>query len=242
MITHTTPHYSIYFGSAHDNLYLNDQTRKIISNNVFELPRFQYIKQLLNISHLVFLHQTHSIDGLIITNHSSLLKENIPIKGDYIITNLSHVGIGIFTADCLPLVIYDKINHTTAIVHAGWKGAVAGIVPEVINQLRKNFNTSINDLTFFFGPSAHVCCYEVKHDFIKQIAQYSFFEQTLQTVNNTLFFNLPLFVQLQLKELGTNQDTCIMTYSTCTICSPDYFSYRRQSHAAGRQASIITLS
>lgn len=241
MIFHDTPRYTIYFGNADDALYLDTQTREIMSNNPFVIPVFKKIGQTTSLSQFVFLHQTHSTHGFIFDNQNSLPEKNLTLEGDFIVTNLLHTAIGIFTADCLPLVVYDSAHHVAAIAHVGWKGALAGIVPTMISSLQKRFQTIPGDLAFFFGPSAQPCCYEVKDDFITILKGYPFWAKTILHRDNRFFFNMPLFIQLQLKELGILPQACDMTYNHCTICNHQYFSYRRQQHYAGRHVTFIAL-
>lgn len=241
MIFHETSRYSMYFGNAHDNLYLDAQTRESIAANPFAIPIFQLLQKKISLSDIVFLHQTHGTDGLIIRAKNDIPANNLMIEGDYIITNLLRVGIGVFTADCLPVICYDNKHHVAAIAHAGWKGAIAGIIPTMIQALQQQFQTDLNDLVFFFGPSAQQCCYEVKQDFIALLNSYFFGYKTIHSTHNRLFFNLSLFVQLQLQHLGVSVHACHMVYNKCTICNPEYFSYRRQQEHAGRQATLIAL-
>jgi polyphenol oxidase len=241
MTFHETSRYILYFGSAHDNLSLDAQTREQIATNPFTIPPFQLLQKKMSLSDIVFLHQTHGTDGLIMQAKNDIPANNLMIEGDYIITNLSRVGIGIFTADCLPVICYDNKHHIAAIAHAGWKGALAGIIPTIVQSLQQQFKADLGDLTFFFGPSAQQCCYEVKQDFITLLNSYSFGYKTIHSTNNRLFFNLSLFVQLQLQHLGVPVHSCHMAYNTCTICNPHYFSYRRQQEHAGRQVTLIAL-
>ena len=78
---------------------------------------------------ILFLHQIHS-------NKFIFIKKNVmkkKIKGDALITSLKKVPLAILTADCVPILIFDKKKEMIAAIHSGWKGAYKGIIKRVIS-------------------------------------------------------------------------------------------------------------
>lgn len=65
------------------------------------------------------------------------------------------------TADCVPVLLHDPVRQVVAAIHAGWRGAVAGIVPKTVALLASRFGTVPKDVRMAIGPSAGACCYEV---------------------------------------------------------------------------------
>ncbi|MEK7313240.1 MAG: peptidoglycan editing factor PgeF, partial [Deltaproteobacteria bacterium] len=86
------------------------------------------------------------------------------VEADAIITNLKNVVIGILTADCVPVLIYDPIKRAAGVAHAGWKGAALGIASKTIKGMTDEFGSNPWDMLGAIGPSIGVCCYNVNPD------------------------------------------------------------------------------
>lgn len=235
MILHNDSSYKIYFGDAKDDCLKSDGQ-----------PNINYFERKLNdlkVDNLVFLKQVHSKQGICIDSPSSLKKKLILFEqeGDFIITNQRNVGIGVLTADCMPVIFYDSVHHVVAIAHVGWKGAVSGIIPAVINKLRDCFKTDSDQLTVYLGPSSKVCCYQVSDDFVRNLDNSPFSQDVLLKKDGSLYFDLPKLVQHQLSDLGVLKDEIKVDYNSCTICDLRFHSFRRSEQDAGRQATIVSL-
>lgn len=139
-----TAQFTIYFGDNQDNIY---KPQDCVPSNIplIEHRKFASISKKIDIKHLAFLNQVRANDGMIIKDHIPAFE----IDGDYLITAETHVGIGVLTADCLPIAIYDQKNHLAAMIHAGWQGTVARIAQKVIMQMQKKFGTDLNNLQIF---------------------------------------------------------------------------------------------
>ncbi len=126
---------------------------------------------------LILLNQIHSNKFFFFD------KKNINLKkrklGDALITKEKKVIIGILTADCVPILIYDKKLKVISAIHAGWKGANKGIVEKVIKYLLKNGSEPKN-LIAAIGPCINQKNYEVKKDFINKFLK--------QSKKNEIFF------------------------------------------------------
>lgn len=226
--------YTIYFGNSKDNI------SKQIDCVPQETPlkehnKFTPIIDHLAIQDLAFLNQTHSIDGMVIDQEIPAFDKD----GDYLITNKKNIGLGVMTADCLPIIFYDAKNHIAAAAHAGWRGTVAGVAGQTIKAMQQKYGTTLQDLHVFFGPSAKKCCYIVDEPFVKNIKEYAL-QVINRTSNGAITFDLPGLNAVQLQKAGIKKQ--INTdYNFCTICDHQFFSYRRQAEQAGRQMSIIAL-
>src|SRR3712207_9545829 len=86
--------------------------------------------------------------------------------GDALITNKRRIAIGVFTADCVPVLIYDKKNLVVAAIHSGWKGTLNCIVSKTIDTMINRYNSNIKDLEIYIGPHNMMCCYEVSEELI----------------------------------------------------------------------------
>lgn len=198
------------------------------------------MQEKLRLSHLVLLDQVHGISGKMITENNKDMQPKSQ-EGDFLITDVPHVGLGVLTADCVPIIFHDQRNNAVGMAHAGWRGAVQKIAAEVIYSMQKNYGTHSADLSIVFGPCAHVCCYQVQENFLSHIAPFPFGEQAIIERNGNLFFDQLFFNEQILLSLDVRKNAIATQHSVCTICNYNYFSYRRQGIHAGRQISVVSM-
>lgn len=226
---------TIYFGDARDNLH-QDYYLNLPNQPITELHPFTTIAKQLAFNDLVFLKQIHSTDGAHITQSIPSFKK----EGDYLFTQ-QPIALGVMTADCLPIVIYDQAHHAVAAVHAGWRGSVQQIVLNTIKSMNKNYTSQIPDLKIFFGPAVRVCCYQVSDDFYKNLEQFPYGHHALRREKDCSYFDVPLFNRLQLEDAGVLAEVIDESYLLCTMCNHRFFSHRRQGQKAGRQMTVAVL-
>lgn len=245
MIIHSAPDYRIYFGDAKDRMF-PDQYKNWNDFSLLSREPIVSLAERLSLRALFFLKQTHSSQGYFVCQ--SVLQQVPPFlkEGDFLVTQESRLGIGVMSADCLPVIVYDKKRHAVGIAHTGWRGAVAGVVPEMVNQLKLVYACDPKDITVFFGPSAKRCCYQVDSNFSEQLEAYPLHDQLLQKQGDSLFFDLPLLVEQQLTLLGVASQSIRKEYNACTICDTRFHSHRRGSslgsgNPVGRQMTVVAL-
>jgi len=242
MLIHKHHFFKIYFGDAKDKIYKKDYLDLPADKIIFELPQFAALKKVMQLENLVFLHQVHGSNGLVIDSLEQAKKiKCFTQEGDFLVANVKHVGIGVMTADCLPIVFFDKRNQVVAIAHAGWKSSVKQIVPKAIDQMQKTFCTKVEDLKVIFGPSAKSCCYKVSEDFIEHFEEFEFLDRVVQRRSDGIYFDLPMYNVLLLEELGVKKDAIQLKYNDCTVCNPLFFSHRRAGELSGRQMTVVSL-
>lgn len=253
MKLHTMPEFQLVFCDASDNLfpagyletpfYPLDLTRSPYEVLAQEISTSQTPAQESPLKSVVILKQTHSTHGFCVTVDNLVALTTAPRhEGDFLCTQLPGVGIGVLTADCLPMAIYDPINHAAAIIHAGWRGTVDGIGAQTLQRMRDSFGTRPEDVQVFFGPCVKPCCYQVSEDFVQHVARFSWADTVIERRENGLFFNLPLCNSLLLQEAGVNPVSISYTYNECTICNNAFCSYRRDAAVSCRQLALIVLS
>lgn len=244
MITKIDNNCSIFFGNA---------SMFPIGYKAPEFKNFcEDLRKKLGLDHLVIQNQLHGIDGWYINNRT-LLPNRISFQerdGDFLITNQPMVGIGVLTADCLPIIFYAPSIPVIAIAHAGWRGSVANICKTVIEQIKQHHPLlNLNDIQIYFGPSAGACCYEVKDDFLHNPLILNFAKSTFKH-NNIIhsrdgkkFFDNTLLNKIYLIECGIKPEHIHTEYNLCTICNRQFHSYRRSCDKpqAMRQSSIVWL-
>ena len=118
--------------------------KKNIKKNLNKISKFLNIKS----RYLKLMHQEHS-SRIIEINAKNITKKKF--YSDALITKLNKVGLGVLTADCVPILLYDKPNQIISCIHAGWKGAFKDIIKKTVIKIKK---TSIkkNDISAAVGP------------------------------------------------------------------------------------------
>ena len=122
-----------------------------------------------NKNKLVLLNQIHSN---VVHKVSKIPSKKL--KGDSLITNRKGIALGILTADCAPILIYDPVNSLISALHAGWKGAYKKIVSVTLEEFKLR-GSNFKDLIAVIGPCISSNNYEVKNDFFKKfsVTKYS---------------------------------------------------------------------
>ena len=116
---------------------------------------------------LMLMHQTHSNKVVEIKKNNYKTK----IKADAMVTRMKGIALGVVTADCVPVIIYDVKNQIIGCVHAGWKGAYLGIINNTIKKIKKM--NSNNLIYASVGPCISQKSYEVDIDFFKKFINLS---------------------------------------------------------------------
>lgn len=111
----------------------------------------------LNPNDLVLAGQVHGNNVKIV---KSVDKNTFIDNCDGLITNDKNLLLGIFTADCMPVLFSVGNGEIKAAVHAGWKGLYAGIIENTIGILKTNFCVNPKDIKIYIGPHIRSCCYE----------------------------------------------------------------------------------
>tara|TARA_B100000965_G_scaffold200998_1_gene167798 strand:+ start:26 stop:589 length:564 start_codon:yes stop_codon:yes gene_type:complete len=186
------------------------------------------------------MHQTHSNKVLIINKRNKDLKK---FKSDALITKLKGVALGVVTADCVPIILYDVKNQIIACIHAGWKGASSGIIENTFKKFKKI--NSKNKIFASIGPCIGKKSYEVDIDFYKKFIFKSKKNKKyfLKKNDNKKLFNLRKYVNDKLAKLNVKVDH--VNFDTFRQKSR-FFSYRRSQKLKekdyGRCISVISLN
>ncbi|OGT49487.1 MAG: hypothetical protein A3E82_04600 [Gammaproteobacteria bacterium RIFCSPHIGHO2_12_FULL_38_11] len=224
-----TKNISIYFGNQKDSLRQKD---------VYDFKKFSMLEKKLHAHNLFFLKQTHSVEVFLLKN---TVPDSFKIEGDAIITQAKNIGIGVITADCLPIILHDPINQAIGIIHAGWQGLATKVITATIQKMHAAFGTKALQLHAYFGPSAGVCCYEVQADFLTHFPTSVFEKNIIEIRNGQYYFNERLSGLIELLDNHVLADNINTENNTCTICTEGFCSARKQKENAGRQPSIALI-
>lgn len=182
----------------------------------------------LNSNNLAFARQVHGSEILTVD------KPGIYNDADGLITSTKNLTIGVLVADCAAVMIKDSNAGIIGVFHAGWRGAVAGIVPKGLSIMQslgaKNFDVWIS-------PCIGVNAFEVGQEVAKQFP--SEFVKSDGFVKPHV--DLRGYIVHQVKNFGVKADR-ISSDDRCTFEDHRFYSYRRQKDASGRMMAIMCLN
>lgn len=181
----------------------------------------------LNPINLAFLKQVHGIEVLEATK-SGLLGE-----ADGLVTNQSDLVLGILVADCAAVLIADPVQRVIGAFHAGWRGAVGGVLD---NGIRKMQNLGGKEFSAWISPCIGLSAFEVGDEVACQFPAK--FVHTREFTKPHI--DLKSFVIENLEKLGLKNDRIFIDYR-CTFEHTEFYSYRRQGKQSGRMLAAISM-
>jgi len=198
----------------------------------YGMENIEKLKGWFNLSKIGILNQIHS--DYIYTYDGEVH------HGDALISDKRNIGLGIFTADCVPVLLYDNVHSIIAAVHSGWKGTLLDICGKTVDKMEKEYGVNAKDITVYIGPHNKGCCYEIKEDVADQFRKSPIYGK-LSVVNNGKL-NLEKCIMNSLIEKGV-QESNINTLNICTYCNKEekLYSYRKNSDSEGRLFSFVVL-
>lgn len=168
--------------------------------------------------------------------HSNIVCQGFVGKqtGDALVTNQTNLALAIGAADCYPGLFYDEKNKVIGAAHCGWKGTLARIVKNTIEEMVK-LGAEKQQIKVAIGQGICADNYEVSDEVIQQFREQNFPE----TCWNNRYLDLLKANQFVAFESGILQDN-IWSMNRCTTES-DFFSYRRDHGKTGRMWAVIML-
>jgi len=162
-------------------------------------------------------------------------------QADGIITQTPDVVLMVFTADCVPVLLYDPVRYIAGAVHAGWRSTVSNITGIAVQKMEKEFGCSPGDIKAAIGPCISKCCYETDADVAEAVYRVlpGAADDCLQQHGDKYMVDLKQANYFLLKNAGLND---ILVSDECTSCRNDkYWSHRRTNGQRGSQAALITI-
>ena len=240
------------YGEFNINEYCGDEPANVAQNR-----KILAAKLGIADNHILLPHQVHGMEVRQIGEEFMTLPENIRkmvLEGvDAVMTDLSGFCIGVSTADCIPVLLYDEAHHAIAAIHAGWRGTVGRIVQKTIASMRASFQTNPAELKAVIGPGISLDNFEVGDEVYEEFVQGAFDMSTIaeQRPNSKKqgnleqplkwHINLPLCNVQLLEQAGVKAEN-ILQAGICTYDhSEEYFSARRLGTESGRIYTGIIL-
>ena len=224
------------YNSLNCGLGSNDSEKNILDNLSIVTKKIG-----INKNNLFLMNQTHSNKVVIIDESNKNIQR---VDADALITKNKNIAISVLTADCVPILIYEKKNNIVACVHAGWRGAINGIVENTLKQIIKiNKN---NDIYVAIGPCIGLKNYEVDKKFYNEFFRKDKTNEKFffLTKNDKFLFDLRKYINFKVTRFDVNyvENIELDTYEE----KEKFFSFRRSRKLGekdyGRCISTIGLS
>jgi polyphenol oxidase len=223
------------YSSLNCGLGSNDERKNVVNNLSIISKKIGVDK-----NELFTMNQTHSNKVVVINKDNKHTKR---VDADALITDIKDAAICVLTADCVPILIYEKINNIVACVHAGWNGAINGIIENTFNQIIKMNKDNIFYVAI--GPCIGLKNYEVgKELYDKFISENKINEKFFSPSKSSKFlFDLRMYVNFKISKFRIK---CVENIDLDTYEEKDkFFSFRRSRKLGekdyGRCISAIGL-
>lgn len=207
----------------------------------------------IDTNQIIMPHQTHGVESRIIGEEFATLPDGVKkmlLEGvDAVMTNIPGMCIGVSTADCIPVLLYDEEHHAAAAIHAGWRGTQARIVHKAVQEMRMAYQTDPTKLKAVIGPGISLDNFEVGDEVYADFEQAAFdmsaiaeehikrnpnADDPAKAFERKWHINLPLANIQMLTHNGVDEANIINT-GICTFDNADnYFSARRLGIESGR--------
>lgn len=229
-----------HHGEFNVNLYCGDEPGDIEKNR-------KALCQLLKIGsdRLVMPHQVHTTGiaqiGKTFFKLSDEVRRQVMEGIDALMTNMPDICIGVSTADCIPIILYDPEHHAAAVVHSGWRGTVANIAGVAVTSMQMAYHSRPEIMKAVIGPGISMQNFEVGDEVYEQFAVAGYPMEQITRRFEKWHIDLWHCCRLQLEDVGLKGDN-IQTSGICTYDHfDDYFSARRLGTDSGRILTGIVL-
>jgi hypothetical protein len=164
-------------------------------------------------------------------------------RADIVLSDDPSCAVVVQVADCVPLLMADRVTGAVAAVHAGWRGTLAAVGPAAVAALRDAFGTRPGDLVVAQGPSVGACCYQVGEELVEAFKAAGFAAALdrwfSRDADGILRLDLWIANRDQLVDAGVRPGA-IHQANLCTASHPELFpSYRRDGPGTGRIAAVV---
>ena len=239
------------FASFNMGLHVGDDAEAVVENR-------KRLAQVLGVdpNHLTCGEQVHGVGVTRVTKElvgkgAFSWADSIP-DSDAIHTNLVNIPLLLLVADCVPVLLYDAAHHAVAVIHAGWRGAIAHIVERTLDSMHEDYGTMANACYLYIGPSIGGDSFEVSEEIAQQFRQdlegiglsqgidlVKYIQRKEQTVA-TPHVDLKGYIATCMAQRGIPMDQ-ISVSGTDTMTEERCYSYRRDQGHTGRMAMFAVL-
>jgi YfiH family protein len=164
------------------------------------------------------------------------------VHADALITNEPVIAIGVETADCVPVLLFDPAKPAVGAVHAGWRSTVKKIVQKAVNRMCEEFGSDPGRMIAAIGPAIGPECYEVDEPVMGPVRDaFSFWKKVAKPRGNEHWsLDLVKANRVELMQIGLPEKN-IHVLGMCTSCRKDLFYSFRAEGRTGRMLSVIMI-
>ena len=168
-------------------------------------------------------------------------------EADVIVTADPMVAVGVRTADCAPVLLYDTVKNVVGAAHAGWRGTASGAAAAAVRAMQREFRSRPSDLIAAIGPCLGACCGEVGPEVVDAFRAGGAGRESIDAwftpgTGDRSFLDLERANRDQLAAAGMDPEA-IFVSGLCTKTHHDRLhSYRAERAAAGRLLGAIRLA
>ncbi|MCM3878763.1 MAG: peptidoglycan editing factor PgeF [Vicinamibacterales bacterium] len=160
-------------------------------------------------------------------------------EADIAISRDAAVGVTVRAADCVPVLLADRVTGAVSAIHAGWRGTAAGAVGAAVEAMTTRFGTEPRNVVAAVGPSIGPCCYTVGEELPGKFTSHRDAQRWFTRTRDGLRLDLWRATRDQLERAGVSAGN-VHVSGLCTFDHPGIFhSYRRDGHKAGRLVAAI---
>ena len=196
---------------------------------------------------LVLARQVHGDRVMAVTAADrglGIIDDRQDYEADGLITDVPGVCLTVFTADCVPVLLYDPVRRVVAAVHAGWRGSANGIVERAVEKMTDHYGCDPRTILAAIGPSISGCCFETDEDVPNALSQAlgtGALRYIRMTGDGKFHVDLKGCNALRLERAGLTEEH-IAVSDLCTMCEHERFwSHRYTGGERGSQATMIQL-
>ena len=230
------------YGEFNINVYCGDHDECIRQNRMLLCQQLGIVDTRLIMPHQVHLTEAAVVDDAFLQLPITARQQQLEGM-DALMTNLRGVCIGVSTADCIPVLLYDTAHHAVCAIHAGWRGTVARIVEKAIARMAAVYGTAPCHLKAQIGPGISLDSFEVGDEVYEAFDAAGFDMKTISQryPTNKWHIDLPACNRQQLLSAGVSS-AAISVSPVCTFKQYDtFFSARRLGIQSGRIFTGIML-
>ena len=172
------------------------------------------------------------------------LDEPEPWQADGLVTDIPGVTLAVYSADCLPILLYDPVRRVVGAVHAGWRGTALGIAAKAVERMVDCYGCDRLDILAAVGPGISKCCFETDED-VPNALTGALGASALKCIelqeSGKFHVDLKGLNVLRLEKMGLERDH-IAVSEACTMCEHERFwSHRYTQGVRGSQAAMVQL-
>ncbi len=168
----------------------------------------------------------------------------VSYEADGLMTATPGVALVVFTADCIPVLLYDPVRRVVAAVHAGWRGTADGVVTRAVEKMEDVYGCNPRDILVAIGPGICPNCFET-HEDVPNAMTAKLATSVLQHIqikeNGKFSVDLKGINAMRLEQAGVDPANIAVSTDCPSCLTEKYWSHRKTGNNRGSMAAVIQL-